>query len=40
MPVPFEAFDYGKFTILVKQVDENHRISRLVILEHEFETED
>ena len=40
MPVPFDAFDYGKYTILVKQVDENHRISRLVILEHEFETED
>ena len=34
MPVPFDAFDYDRFTILVKHVDENHRISRLLILEH------
>ncbi len=35
MPVPFDAFDYQEFTILVKQVDDNHRISRLLILKHE-----
>ena len=34
MPVPFDAFDYDRFTVLVKHVDENHRISRLLILEH------
>lgn len=34
MPVPFDAFDYERFTLLVKEVDDNHRISRLVILEH------
>lgn len=35
MPVPFDAFDYESFTILVKQVDDNHRIARLLILKHE-----
>ena len=35
MPVPFDAFDYQEFTILVKQVDDNHRITRLLILKHE-----
>ena len=34
MPVPFDSFDYKQYTILVKHVDENHRISRLLILEH------
>lgn len=34
MPVPFDAFDYDRFTVMVKDVDENHRISRLLILEH------
>lgn len=34
MPVPFDAFDYERFTLLVKEVDDNHRISRLLILEH------
>lgn len=37
MPVPFDAFDYKQFTILVKSVDDNHRISRLLILEHAFD---
>ena len=37
MPVPFDSFDYKQFTILVKAVDENHRISRLLILEHHFQ---
>lgn len=35
MPVPFDSFDYKQFTVLVKSVDDNHRISRLLILEHE-----
>lgn len=39
MPVPFDAFDYKNFTILVKEVDDN-RIERLVILEHNFTTEE
>ena len=39
MPVPFDAFDYKNFTILVKEVDDN-RIERLVILEHHFTSED
>ena len=36
MPVAFDSFDYEQFTILVKHVDENHRISRLLILEHTY----
>ena len=36
MPVAFDAFDYKQFTILVRHVDENHRITRLVILEHTY----
>ena len=39
MPVPFDAFDYKNFTILVKEVDDN-RIERLIILEHHFTTEE
>jgi len=34
MPVPFDAFDYENYTILVMHVDDNHRISRLLILRH------
>ena len=37
MPVVFDSFDYLQFTILVKHVDENHRISRLLILEHTYQ---
>ena len=37
MPVPFDSIDYKQFTMLVKAVDENHRISRLLILEHHFQ---
>ncbi len=40
MPVPFDAFDYDRFTMMVKEVDENHRITRLLILEHRFDTEE
>lgn len=36
MPVVFDAFDYLQYTILVKHVDENHRITRLLILEHTY----
>ena len=36
MPVAFDSFDYLQFTILVKHVDENHRITRLLILEHTY----
>ena len=36
MPVVFDAFDYKQFTILVKQVDDSHRIVRLLILEHDI----
>ena len=39
MPVPFDAFDFDRFTIMVKEVDENHRITRLLILEHLQEEE-
>ncbi len=40
MPVVFDAFDYEHYTILVKEVDENHRISRLLILKHKTNDED
>ncbi len=36
MPVAFDAFDYEDFTVLVKHVDDNHRITRLLILKHDF----
>lgn len=39
MPVAFDSFDYLQYTILVKHVDENHRISRLLILEHSYRPE-
>lgn len=37
MPVEFDAFDYKQYTVLVKHVDESHRIARLLILKHEYE---
>lgn len=37
MPAELDAFDYKQYTVLVKHVDENHRISRLLILKHNFE---
>ena len=40
MPVPFDAFDYDRFTMMVKEVDENHRITRLLILGHHFGEEE
>ena len=36
MPVVFDSFDYLQYTILVMHVDENHRITRLLILEHTY----
>ena len=36
MPVAFDSFDYLQYTVLVKHVDENHRITRLLILEHTY----
>jgi CBS domain containing-hemolysin-like protein len=40
MPVVFDSFDYLQYTILVKHVDENHRITRLLILEHTYRPQD
>ena len=40
MPVEFDSFDYKEYTVLVKHVDENHRIARLLILKHEFEVKE
>lgn len=40
MPTAFDAFDYLQYTILVKHVDENHRITRLLILEHTYRPKD
>ncbi len=40
MPAAFDSFDYLQYTILVKHVDENHRISRLLILEHTYRPTD
>jgi len=37
MPVPFDSFDYQNVTVLVKTVDENHRVSRLLILIHNWQ---
>jgi len=34
MPVPFDSFDYKNLTIMVKEVDEHHRINRVLILLH------
>ena len=39
MPVPFDAFDYKQYTILVMHVDDNHRITRLLILRHHYSDE-
>ena len=40
MPVPFDSFDYDRFTMMVKEVDENHRITRMLILKHHFQEEE
>lgn len=36
MPVPFDSFDYQEYTILVMHVDDNHRITRLLVLRHHY----
>ena len=36
MPGPFDSFDYKNYTIMVKHVDDNHRIARLLILKHDY----
>jgi len=40
MPVAFDSFDFDHFTVMVKELDENHRISRLLILEHRISAGD
>jgi len=40
IPAPFDSFDYEQYTIMVKHVDENHRITRLLILEHKWGQEE
>ena len=40
MPVPFDCFDYDRYTMMVKEVNENHRIVRLLILKHHFQEEE
>jgi hypothetical protein len=40
LPVPFDAFDYDHYTMMVKEVDENHRITRLLILDHKPKDEE
>ena len=39
MPVAFDSFDFRQYTVLVRHVDENHRITRLLILEHTWQPE-
>ncbi|MBR2615494.1 MAG: HlyC/CorC family transporter [Clostridia bacterium] len=36
MPVPFDSFDFEDLTVLVKSVDDHNRITRLLILRHDF----
>ena len=40
MPVAFDSFDYLQYTVLVKHVDETHRITRLLVLEHTYRIPD
>ena len=40
MPQPFDSFDFKNMTILVKEVDEHHRVLKLLILVHSFTEED
>ncbi|MBR5521299.1 MAG: HlyC/CorC family transporter [Oscillospiraceae bacterium] len=40
MPVAFDAFDWENFTVVVKHVDENHRINRLLVLKHHWEKDE
>ena len=36
MPMPFDSFDYRNVTLLVKEVDEHHRVTRLLVLVHDL----
>lgn len=40
MPEVFDSFDYKNLTVLVKEVDDHHRVLRLLILLHRFTKED
>jgi len=40
MPVEFDAFDFKNMTIIVKSVNESHRIEKLIVLLHSFEKGD
>ena len=40
MPEPFDSFDYRNVTLIVKEVDEHHRITRLLILVHALPEEE
>lgn len=40
MPLPFDSFDYKNLTFVVKEVDEHHRIVRILVLLHHFTKED
>lgn len=40
MPQPFDSFDFDCYTLLVKEVDENHRIARMLILKHQTQEEE
>ncbi|MBQ8604699.1 MAG: HlyC/CorC family transporter [Oscillospiraceae bacterium] len=40
MPAAFDAFDWENYTILVRHIDENHRITRLLVLKHNWPKEE
>ena len=40
MPVEFDAFDFKHLTIIVKAVNDTHRIEKLIVLVHEHPEED
>ena len=40
MPVEFDAFDFKHITVIVKAVNESHRIEKLIILLHECPEKD
>ncbi len=37
VPIEFDAFDYRNITVVVREVDDNHRATRLIILVHKTE---
>ncbi len=34
VPIEFDAFDYKNITVIVREVDDNHRATRLIVLVH------